>query len=98
VRSIFLTLCLLLLVGCSKPVVEDQTVDGRPGISIHGAHRRAMVYVDGLYRGRAREYGKNGKVLLLEPGIHYLEIVHRGSIIFTQQFFLDRDPRDIYVP
>jgi hypothetical protein len=97
VRSIFLILCLALLFGCSMPGANVPTLDDRPGISIHGAHRRAFVYVNGISMGRAGQYDDLGKILLLEPGTHYVEIVRKGTIIFTQRVFLGQGPQRIYV-
>jgi hypothetical protein len=77
--------------------VKDRIVEDKPGLIIYGAHPRAFVYVNGLSMGRAGKYGENGQVLLLEPGTHDLEIVRRGTIIFTQRVFLGRGPQKIYV-
>jgi hypothetical protein len=96
-RFYFLVLCLSLLVGCSTPVVKVLSVEEKPGISIHGAHPRAVVYVNGLSMGRAGQYDEHGKVLFLEPGTHDVEIVRRGTIIFTQQVVLSRGLQKIYV-
>jgi hypothetical protein len=93
-RVIFLTLCVVFLIGCSA---KDPIVDDRPGIIIYGAHPRAIVYVNGISMGRAGQYGEKGRVLLLDPGNHYLEIVRRGAIVFTQRVFLGRGPQKIYV-
>jgi hypothetical protein len=96
-KSLLLFFCLVLLGGCTTPVVKIKVVDDRPGISIHGVPGRAIVYVNGLSMGRAEQYGQNGKVLLLEPGIHEVEIVRKGTIIFTQRVLLGRGPQKIYM-
>jgi hypothetical protein len=95
-KAAFLILCLSLLVGCAMPATRVQTVDDRPSISVHGAPRGAMLYVDGLPMGPADQY-RGVEVLRLEPGIHEVQLVLDSVVIFTQRIFLGSAHKDINV-
>jgi hypothetical protein len=95
-KAAFLIMCLSLLVGCAMPATRVQTIDDRPSISVHGAPRGALLYVDGLPMGPADQY-RSVEVLRLEPGTHEIQVVKDGTVIFAQRIFLGSAHKDINV-
>ncbi len=96
-KTAFLLLFLTLLAGCSMPTTKVQTADERPSISVQGAPRGAILFVDGLAMGRADQYAGAPEILRLEPGIHEIRLVQNGAVIFAQRIFLDSAHKTISV-
>jgi hypothetical protein len=96
-KAAFLTLCILLLVGCAMPTTRVQTVDDRPSISVHGAPRGAVLFVDGLSMGAANQYDGAPNILRLEPGTHEILIAKDGAVVFTERIFLGSAHKKINV-
>jgi len=90
-------MCFLFLVGCSMPTTSVQTVDDRPSISVHGAPRGAVLFVDGLSMGPADYYDGDPHILRLESGTHEIRIVKDGAVVFSERIFLGSAHRKINV-
>jgi hypothetical protein len=85
-----LILLAILVQGCAYPQpVQVEQKDTRPAIGIDGAPRKAMLYVDGLQMGRARDYDGEKHVLLIESGKHLIEVKSKtGEVILSETVFL----------
>lgn len=87
----FLTIGIVLLaliVGCAYPTSGVRVPDERPSIAVKNAPRDAVLYVDGLNMGMARDYDGRSQVLLLEPGTHKVEVSTGGRVLLSETVFL----------
>jgi len=88
-RSILASLLMVTLVtGCVYPTTGVRVTDDRPTLAIKGAPRDALLYVDGLSMGLARNFEGGSRVLLLEPGTHKIEVRSGGTILLSETVFL----------
>jgi hypothetical protein len=85
---IALCIALCLAGGCVYPSTDIRTGDNRPMLGISGAPVNAVLIVDGLAMGDAKKYDGKKQVLLLEPGVHMIEVRHYGEILFSEKMFL----------
>ncbi|MEW6612621.1 MAG: hypothetical protein ACOY5C_14030 [Pseudomonadota bacterium] len=82
------TLTIVLLGGCAYPTSEVKTTDNRASIAVQGAPEDAVLYIDGLSMGRVAHFDGKSKVLLIEPGIHKVEIVNHNKVLLSEKAFL----------
>lgn len=87
-RLFVFTSVMFLIYGCAYPTSSVRVLDDRPSLMVHNAPQDAVLLVDGLDMGKASLYDGLGKVLLLEPGTHRVEVMHQGMLIHSEKIFL----------
>jgi hypothetical protein len=89
----------LLLLACATPVTVVQTVDDRSRLLIESAPAGAKLFLDGKLVGEASAYSGNPKVLLVEPGVHLVEIKLGERLLASQKlFFGGGEQRRLAIP
>lgn len=79
---------MVLAFGCANPSGGVRVPDKRPSIAIQNAPADAIVTVDGLNMGLASDYDGKEKALLIESGVHKLEVISHGTPLISEQIFL----------
>lgn len=79
--SIIATLALVL-TACALPQTTVRTGAAKPGLTVQGAPYDAILYVDGLSMGPAKQFDGNPSVLAVLEGVHTLEIRQGSAVIF----------------
>lgn len=92
-RVISLVFVVLLLNGCVYPNRQTHTVDDRPSIYIVNPPPNAMLHVDGAKIGPADKFNGEPNILLLEPGVHHVEIREGDNLIRSLDVFLGEGTR-----
>jgi len=94
----FALFALALVTGCPPPTTVVRTADTRPSIAIAGAPEGSLLFVDGLQVGPAPAYSGQPNVLLLEPGVHDVEIRSpEGASLYRQKVFVESELKTIRV-
>jgi hypothetical protein len=89
---------LALATACPPPTTVVRTPDTRPSIAIAGAPEGSLLLVDGQPVGPAPAYSGQPNVLLLEPGVHDVEIQSSSGVsIFRQKVFVESELKTIRV-
>ena len=96
-RTLYIGIILTVIIGCSLPATTVKTVDSRPSISITGAPRGSILFVDGVSMGIADEYDGQPNILIIEPGTHKIEIKNDNGIIYQQTIFVESELKNIVV-
>lgn len=87
-RFLLIAMIFTGLAGCAYPTSELRIPDDRPRLAIRGAPHEAILYVDGLSMGPARQYNGQEGALLVEPGIHKIEVLNKSKILLQEKIFL----------
>lgn len=79
-----------LVQGCAYPEpARIEQKDSRPAIGVSGAPKGAVLFVDGLQMGPARQYDGKERVLLIESGKHLVEVKSAsGNVLLSETVFL----------
>ncbi|MES2830634.1 MAG: hypothetical protein V4695_01415 [Pseudomonadota bacterium] len=85
---IAMTALAFAIGGCAMPETVVTTGSPRPQLAIKGAPADATLAVDGLSMGSAAVFDGNPKVLLLEEGMHQVEIRRGSEIIHSEKTFV----------
>lgn len=89
---------LALAVGaCAMPETAVRTGSSRPQISVRGAPADAILAVDGLVMGPASVFDGNPKVLIVEEGVHQVEIRQREKAIHVEKTFVSNGETRVIV-
>jgi len=95
------TLCIATIIaltmGCSMPTTTVKTVDSRPSISITGAPKGSVLFVDGISMGIADKFDGHPNILSIEPGTHNIEIRNDKGVIYQQTIFVESELKNIVV-
>lgn len=78
-------IAVLLLSACALPESAVKTGSLRPTLAIKGAPVDATLVVDGLVMGRAAKFDGMPNTLLLEEGVHQVEIKQGGSVLHSEK-------------
>lgn len=78
---------VITIAGCSLPTTRITTGTSRPTLTILGAPDIAVLYVDGLAVGSAAQYNGSPQTLLIEEGVHQVEIRQGTLILMSQKIF-----------
>jgi hypothetical protein len=94
-------LVLLALSGLAAcdiryPNTGVEIADERPTIAFRGAPAGSQVFVDGVAMGPADEFDGQ-KVLLVEPGMHVVQVRHKGGILLSERVFLGEGAKRTFV-
>lgn len=101
-RPVFAALaCCLLLAGCDVKYPETRTdaVDERPRLIVANASDTAVLWVNGVELGAAKQYDGAPGVLRLTPGSHKIEVTDGGAVIYQENLYLaDAMTRTVSLP
>jgi hypothetical protein len=75
------------LVACALPTTRVTTGTSRPTLIVQGAPVNAVLYVDGLEVGSAAQYNGAAQTLLIEEGVHQVELRQGTDILMSQKIF-----------
>ncbi len=82
-------LSVALLQGCHYPdAAKIEQKDNRPSIGISGAPKGAVLFVDGLKMGIAKQWDGEKNVLLVESGKHRIEVKSGNTTLLSETIFL----------
>ena len=87
-KPILITALSLLLAACALPETAVKTGSPRPQLAIKGAPSDAVLIVDGLPMGTAPQYDGNPKLLIVEEGVHQVEVRRGGKTIHAEKAFI----------
>jgi hypothetical protein len=86
-KSIIALALAASLAACALPNTEVRTGAVRPALAVQGAPAGAMLYVDGLQIGEAAQYNGVARKMLIEEGVHQVEVRQGGTVLLTQKIF-----------
>ncbi len=87
-KHAFVIALTLALSACALPETTVKTGSPRPQLAIKGAPADTVLIVDGLSMGPAPQYDGNPKVLVVEEGMHQVEIQRSGKTIHAEKAFV----------
>ena len=93
--------CCLLVAGCNVKYPETRTdaVDERPRLIVANASDTAVLWVNGVELGLAKQYDGTLGVLRLPPGSHQVEVRDGGAVVHQENMYLaDAMTRTVSLP
>lgn len=78
---------VLALTACALPTTKVNAGTSRPTLTVLGAPANAVLFVDGLQIGVAANYNGKPNTLLIEEGVHRVELRQGGTVLMSQQVF-----------
>lgn len=87
-KHAFLLAWVLFLTACALPDTVVKTGSPRPQLAIKGAPIDSVLIVDGLSMGASSQYDGNPKVLIVEEGVHQIDIQQAGKAIHSEKVFI----------
>jgi hypothetical protein len=87
-KSLVPAILVLALTACALPETAVRTGSPRPGLVIAGAPADATLVVDGLPMGPASDFDGHPKVLIVEEGLHQVEIRRAGALVHAEKTFV----------
>lgn len=79
---------VLSLTACALPETRVNTASPRPTIYIKGDVKGMYLFVDGLKMGPAAQFDGNPQVLVVEEGVHVVEVRKDGQVVHTEKSFI----------
>lgn len=96
--GVLFVLCFVLAAGCALPTGQTVSKNENPGLLFSGAPGGAIVFVDGIERGRASKYSDK-LALAVIPGRHVVELRSQGEVVHREEIFVSGGAiRTITVP
>lgn len=87
-KNIMMAAALAALVSaCALPTTEVRTGAARPALAVQGAPAGASLYLDGILIGDAAKYNGVAQKLLIEEGVHRVEVKQGQAVLLAQQIF-----------
>lgn len=77
---------LTMVAGCTYPTSISRPVDDAPLLAIAGAPKNAVLVVDGIDFGEARQYSAARPVQIL-PGRHVVEVRSADTVLHREKLF-----------
>ena len=87
-KTMLVAVLLVALAGCALPQTTVRTGSSQPALTVKGAPDGAILYVDGLAMGSAKQYDGNPNVLAVLEGAHQIEVRQGSSIIYREKVFV----------
>jgi hypothetical protein len=76
---------LLSLSACALPETSVRTGASRPKLAFPNAAPDMILVIDGITIGPASRYDGNPGVLLVEEGVHLLELKRGGQTVHSEK-------------
>jgi hypothetical protein len=87
-KTIVAIALIAILAGCAMPETTVKTGAPRPQVAVKGAPADAELLVDGMVMGQANRFDGNPATLIVEEGLHQVEIRRAGKAIHTEKAFV----------
>lgn len=87
-KAIVAVVLATALSACAMPETTIRTGTARPQLAINGAPGDAVLIVDGLAMGPANRYDGNPHTLIIEEGLHQVDLKRAGKTIHTEKTFV----------
>jgi hypothetical protein len=84
-RSLFALMLLASLSACALPETSVRTGAARPRLAFPNAGPDMILVMDGITIGPANRYDGNPGVLLVEEGVHLLELKRNGQTVHSEK-------------
>jgi hypothetical protein len=84
-KTLVALILLASLSACALPETSVRTGTARPKLSFPNAAPDMILVVDGIMIGPAARYDGNPGVLLVEEGVHLLELKQGGQTIHSEK-------------
>ena len=84
-KNILALFLALALTACALPTTRVNAGTARPTLTVVGAPANAMLFIDGLQIGIAANYNGAPNNLLIEEGVHRLELRDGGNVLLVQK-------------
>ncbi len=84
-KNILVLFLALALTACALPTTRVNAGTARPTLTVIGAPANAMLFIDGLQIGAASSYNGAPNNLLIEEGVHRLELRQGATVLMVQK-------------
>jgi hypothetical protein len=84
-------------MGCVSPTTVVKTTDTRPSLIITGAPEGAILLLDGLDMGPAKQFDGKPNYLIVMPGTHKIVILQDDIKIFERVIFVESERKEVIV-
>ena len=88
---------LITFIACSYPEKRTYTPDSRPRLAILGAPADAVLYIDGLKIGPAKDYDGKPNALAVLSGQHLIEVKQSGHSILERRAYFSDELKEIRI-
>lgn len=86
-KKLLAILACMQLAACALPTTQVNSGTARPTLTVIGAPANAILFVDGLQIGAAAIYNGAPNTLLIEEGVHRLELRMGNTVLVTQKIY-----------
>lgn len=88
-----------LLAACALPQTTVKSGSSQPGLLVKGAPDGAMLIVDGLDLGAAKQFNGRPKVLAILEGAHKVSVRLGSELLYDEKIFLDAgETKSVEIP
>jgi hypothetical protein len=84
-------LAAVLVSSCTPPTTQVGTVDDRPHLQFSNAPFSAELTLDGTAIGPASAFDGKNKTLVVERGMHRVEVRDGDRILYAENVYLGGD-------
>lgn len=78
----------ILMGACAVPETIVKTGSSRPQLAVRGAPADSTLIVDGQSMGPASQFNGDPNVLIVEEGMHQVEIQRGGKPVHSEKAFV----------
>ena len=97
ISSIAIITSMFLFIGCVTPTTVVKATDTRPSLIIIGAPDGAVLLLDGLNMGPAKQFDGNPNYLVVIPGTHKITILQDDVTVFERVLFVESERKEVFV-
>jgi len=87
-KTLLALILLVSLSACALPETSVRTGAARPRLAFPNAAPDMILVVDGIMIGPAAHYDGHPGVLLVEEGVHLLELKRNGQTVHSEKTLL----------
>lgn len=84
-KKIIVLFLALALTACALPTTQVNAGTARPTLTVLGAPAGAVLFIDGLQIGAAANYNGKPNTLLIEEGVHRVELRQGATVLMARQ-------------
>jgi hypothetical protein len=84
-------LCLIVVLsffGCALPETSVRTGAARPKLAFMNTSADMVLLMDGITIGPVNRFDGNPGVLIVEEGVHQIEIIRDGKTVHSEKTFV----------
>ncbi len=90
-------LAFVMVAAACDPTTRTDISDERPSLAFRNAPIGSVVVVDGNNMGLAASFDGVENVLLVEPGIHFIEVRMGEKVLFSERVFVSGQATKTFV-